>query len=175
MDTFFEQIVSVKKTAKSWLIIFGIIFAAIIVSFALLLLGMSFLRGFFMIILLLIFGVFYGAWQVIIRQSVEYEYIVTNGSMDVDRIVAQRSRKRVLSFELSAVEQVEKYNPAAPPVGNYSKTVIACSQNAEDAYYMVVSSEAKGTRLLVFAPDDRLKDAIAKSLPRFIANGAFKN
>ena len=95
--------------------------------------------------------------------------------MDVDRIVAQRSRKRVLSFELSAVEQVEKYNPAAPPVGNYSKTVIACSQNAEDSYYMVVSSEAKGTRLLVFAPDDRLKDAIAKSLPRFIANSAFKN
>lgn len=174
MDTFFEQIVAVKKTAKSWMIIFGVILAALIVSFVLLMLGMGFLKGFFMIILLLIFGVFYGAWQLIIRQSVEYEYIVTNGSMDVDRIVAQRSRKRVLSFELSSVEQVEKYNPAAPPVGNYSKTVIACSQNEENAYYMVVSSEAKGTRLLVFSPDDRLKEAITKALPRFIANSAFK-
>ena len=172
MDTFFEQIVAVKKTAKSWLIIFGILLAATVVSLALFLFAFRFL-GF--LVILLIGAAYSGAWQVAIRQSVEYEYIVTNGTMDVDKIVAQRSRKRELSFELSTVEKVEKYNPAAPPVGNYSKTVIACSPDTENTYYMVVTSEAKGTRLFVFTPDERVKGAIVKALPRFIANSAFKD
>lgn len=172
MDTFFEQIVSVKKDSKSWLIIIGIVLAATIVSALLFLYAFKYIT---MLVFLLIIAAYYGAWQVIIRQSVEYEYIVTNGSMDVDKIVAQRSRRRELSFELSTVERVEKYNPSAPPVGNYSKTVMACTPDAENTYYMVVTSEAKGTRLLVFKPDERVKGAITKALPRFIANSAFKD
>lgn len=172
MDTFFEQIVAVKKTAKSWLIIFGILLAATVVSAALFLFAFQ-LLGF--IAVLLICAAYYGAWQVMIRQSVEYEYIVTNGSMDIDKIIAQRSRKRELSFEISSIEKVEKYNPSAPPVGNYAKTVIACTPDSENTYYMVISSESKGTRLLVFKPDERIKEAVIKSLPRFIGNSAFKD
>lgn len=172
MDTFFEQIVAIKKTAKNLMIIIGILLAATIVSFLLYLFVTPFI-GFASF--LLIFGAYYGAYQLIIRQSVEYEYIVTNGSMDVDKIVAQRSRKRELSFEISSVERVEKYNPSAPPVGNFKKIVMACTPDTENTYYMVISSEAKGTRMLVFTPDDRLKGAIVKALPKFIANSAFKN
>lgn len=172
MDTFFEQIVAVRKDAKSWLIVIGVLLAATLISAALFLFLMP-LLGF--IVLLLICGVYYGAWQLIIRQSVEYEYIVTNGSMDVDRIVAQRSRKRVLSFEISSVERLEKYNPASPPVGNYTKTVIACTPDTANTYYMVVTSEEKGSRLFVFTPDDRIKGAVKKALPKFIANSAFRD
>ncbi len=168
MDTFFEQIVSVKKTGKAYLIIFLLSLAALIVSF----LAIFFLGSFGILVAC---GAIYGAFQLVIRQSIEYEYIVTNGSMDVDKIIAQRSRKRELSFEISSVERLEKYNLAAPPMGNFSKTVIACTPNSSDTYFMVVTSEAKGSRLLVFNPDDRLKDAIKKSLPKFIANSAFKD
>ncbi len=172
MDTFFEQIVAIRKNASSMMKIVGILLLAAVLSFVLYLFVTPFV-GF--AVFLLIFGVYYGAYQLIIRQSVEYEYIVTNGSMDIDKIIAQRSRKRELSFDISTVERIEKYNPAVPPVGNFKKTVMACTPDNENTYYMVISSEAKGTRLLVFAPDERLKGAIVKSLPKFIANSAFKD
>ena len=95
--------------------------------------------------------------------------------MDIDKIIAKSSRKRQLSFELSAVERLERYHPDAKPVGNFSKTVIACDENDPDAFFMVVSEEKKGTRLLVFAPEERMQQAIVKSLPKYIANHAFES
>ncbi len=168
MDTFFEQIVAIKSTAKTWLAVIGIWLLALLISVAALL----FLGTFGVLIGA---GVIYGAYKLASRFSVEYEYIVTNTTLDVDKIIARSSRKRELSCEIPAVERLEKYNPASPPVGNYKKFVMACSPDDPNAYFMVVSEEGKGTRLVVFSPDDRIKGAIVKSLPKYIANSAFKD
>lgn len=174
MDTFFEQIVSIRKTGKSWAMLAGIWLAAMLLIFIIAILGLNF-AGFMSLAMLAVIGVIYGAFKLSTRLSVEYEYIVTNGSLDIDKIVARSSRKRELSCELSGVERIEKYNPAAHPVGNFKKTVIACDTNDPNAYFMVITEEGKGSRLLVFAPDERLRGAIVKALPKFIANSAFKN
>ena len=172
MDTFFEQIVSIKKTAKTFLLIIGIWVLAVVVSAVI----FFFLFGtpFSFIMLLLVFGVFFGAYKLAGLLSVEYEYIITNGIMDVDKITAKSSRKRMTSFELVNVERIEKYNINAKPVGNYSKTVIACDENDPSAYFMVVSKEGKGNELIVFSPNERMKGAIVKFVPKFISNSAFK-
>lgn len=39
---------------------------------------------------------------------------------------------------------------------------------------MVSSTEGKGTSYLIFAPDERVRGAIVKFVPKFIANSAFK-
>lgn len=174
MDTFFEQIVSIRKNGKSWAMFAGIWIAALLLMGVVGILGLNF-PGFMSIALLAVVGVIYGAFKLSSRLSVEYEYIVTNGSLDIDKIIARSSRKRELSCELSGVERLEKYNPAAHPVGNFKKTVMACDVDDPDAYFMVISEEGKGSRLLVFAPDERVRGAIIKSLPKFIANKAFKN
>ncbi len=172
MDTFFEQIVAIRKTGKAILAIVGIWLAFFIVAFLLLSVGGSF--GSFMgIFLLLIIGAGWGAFKLTKMFSIEYEYIITNGSFDVDKITAQSSRKRVMSFELANVQSVEKFNPNAMPSGNFEKTLIACDINDPDAYYMIVSEEGKGTRLLVFSPDERIKGAIKKFLPRYMSTSAF--
>ncbi len=172
MDIFFEQIVSIKKTAKTFLLIIGIWVLAVVVSAVI----FFFLFGtpFSFIMLLLVFGVFFGAYKLAGLLSVEYEYIITNGIMDVDKITAKSSRKRMTSFELVNVERIEKYNINAKPVGNYSKTVIACDENDPSAYFMVVSKEGKGNELIVFSPNERMKGAIVKFVPKFISNSAFK-
>lgn len=170
MDTFFEQIVLIRKTAKTWFLLGALWFATLVVCYFVLAFG-AYLMGFAPI---LIVGAIYGAYKLSTRFSVEYEYIVTNGSFDVDKIIARSTRKRELSCELSGVERIEKYNPAAHPVGNFKKTVMACEPNDPNAYFMVVSEEGKGSRLVVFAPDERLRGAIVKALPKFIANSAFK-
>ena len=52
--------------------------------------------------------------------------------------------------------------------------VFACDQNDENAYFMVAEKEGKGASYLVFSPDDRIKEAAVKFIPKFIANSAFK-
>ena len=133
MDTFFEQIVEIRKTGLDWLKLAGIWLLAGVLLFVFFLLGVNF-PGVMSILALLCIGVIYGAFWLSKRLSVEYEYIVTNGTLDVDKIIARSSRKRELSCELSCVERVEKYNPAAPVVGNFKKQVIACNPTDPEAY-----------------------------------------
>ena len=170
MDTFFEQIISVKKTGKAVAALIGIWLAAFVVCFLL------FFTGFFgALTILLIAGVIYGAFKLSCLLNIEYEYIVTNGTMDIDKITNKSSRKRVLSFELQTVSRIEKYNPALLNSVNTKEVFIACNTNDENAYLMVSSTEGKDTNYLVFAPDERLRGAIVKFVPKFVSNSAFKD
>ncbi len=170
MDTFFEQITAVKKSGKDIAAITGIWLLAFIICF-LLVLFMGYLGSFSF---LLIAGARFGAFKLSFRFNVEYEYIVTNGTMDIDKIINKSSRKRVLSFELATVSRLEKFNQGLLSSVNSKEIVTACNLNDPEAYLMVSSTEGKGTSYLIFAPDERVRGAIVKFVPKFIANSAFK-
>lgn len=170
MDTFFEQITAVKKSGKDIAAITGIWLLAFIICF-LLVLFMGYLGSFS---ILLIAGALFGAFKLSCRFNVEYEYIVTNGTMDIDKIINKSSRKRVLSFELATVSRLEKFNQGLLSSVNSKEIVTACNLNDPEAYLMVSSTEGKGTSYLIFAPDERVRGAIVKFVPKFIANSAFK-
>ena len=163
MDTFFEQIVVVKKTAKDifllaliWVLALGISVAAcLFTSFGILIMA----------------GCIYGAYRLSNFFFNEYEYIITNGIMDIDRIIAKSSRKREASFDLSKVDRIEKYNPNMKITGNFKKQIFACSKDDENAYLLVADG---GKVCIVFSPDERIKSAIVKYVPRFLSNSAFK-
>ena len=88
MDTFFEQIISVKKTGKAVAALIGIWLAAFVVCFLL------FFTGFFgMLTFLLIAGVLYGAFKLSCLLNIEYEYIVTNGIMDIDKTIVNNIKR----------------------------------------------------------------------------------
>ncbi len=170
MDTFFEQIIAVKKNGKALAAIIGIWLAAFLVCFVLIMF-MGVLGTFS---LLLAAGVLFGAYKLSVRFNVEYEYIVTNGTMDIDKIINKSSRKRILSFELATVSRIEKFNPAQISSVNAKELFITCNADDPAAYLMVSSTEGKGTSYLVFAPDERVRSAIVKFVPKFISNSAFK-
>lgn len=170
MDTFFEQIIPVKKNGKAAAAIIGIWLAAFIVCF-LLIMFMPFLGTFS---LLLAAGALFGAYKLCTRFNLEYEYIVTNGTMDIDKIINKSSRKRILSFELATVSRIEKFNPAQLSGVNAKELFITCNQDDPGVYLMVSATEGKGTSYLVFAPDERVRSAIVKFVPKFISNSAFK-
>ena len=170
MDTFFEQIISIKKTGKTVAALIGIWLATFVVCFLL------FFTGFFGVLtFLLIAGVIYGAFKLSCLLNVEYEYIVTNGTMDIDKIINKSSRKRLISFELQTVSRIERYNPALLNSVNSKDVLIACNKDDANAYLMVSSTEGKNTNYLVFAPDERLRSAVVKFVPMFVANSAFKD
>ncbi len=169
MDTFFEQIIAIRKTGKTIAAVTGIWIAAFLIS---VFLFMFPILGSLSIIV--IAGVIFGAFKLSTLFNIEYEYIITNGTMDVDKIVSKSSRKRMLSFELGTVSRIEKFNPAQLNSVNSKDVLIACNSDDPEAYLMVSSIEGKGTNYLVFAPDERLRGAIVKFVPKFIANSAFK-
>ena len=168
MDTFFEQIVSIRKSGKALAGIIGIWLLAFIISAALLLFP---ILGSFNLII--ICGVLFGAFKLSTFFNIEYEYIITNGTLDVDKIINRSSRKRILSLELPQTSRLEKFNPHMLQNLNAKQVIIACN-NTDEAYLLVSEKEGKGASYLVFAPDERLRSAIVKFVPKFIANSAFK-
>ena len=168
MDTFFEQIISIKKNWKTLSLFLLIWFAALLIS------------AFFILVpvlgsftLFIIFGVLFGAYKLSSLLNVEYEYIITNGTLDIDKIINKSSRKRMVSLELSTVSRIEKYNPVAVSKIDSKQLTIACNLE-EDSYLLVAEKEGKGATYIVFTPDERLRGAMIKFMPKFISNSAFK-
>ena len=168
-DTFFEQIVTIRKTGKTFAAFLGIWFLALILCAVIFLVLTAFLGT---LSLLAVFGVLFGAYKWSSLLNVEYEYIITNGTMDIDKIINRSSRKRMLSFELSTVSKIEKFNPNAP--SNPKSMVIACNTQDENSYLLVAEREGKGNIELVFTPDERIQSAVKKFVPKYISNSAFK-
>ncbi len=169
MDTFFEQIVAIRKDTKAVLLLVGIWVLALLLS------AFVFLTGFFgSLFLLVIAGILYGAFKLSGLLNIEYEYIVTNGTMDIDKITNKSSRKRILSFELSLVSRLEKFNILQLENINPNNITFACDKQDPNAYLLVSESEGKSAQYLVFSPNEKMQSAIVKFVPKFIANSAFK-
>lgn len=170
MDTFFEQIISIKKNGKTMAGLLGLWFLAFVLCFIVFLFS-GYIGSLFV---LFIAGILYGAFKLSGFFNIEYEYIITNGAMDVDKIINKSNRKRLLSFELSGVTRLEKYTPNILNNINIKNVVFACDTNDSNAYLMVAEKEGGNASYLVFSPNDKIKSAIIKFVPKFISNSAFK-
>lgn len=160
MDTFVEQIVAIKRTGKTWLAYFGIALAAIIIMTA----AFLFLPTICIFVAAL---TLYGAYKLYSMLSIEYEYIITNSTMDIDKIIAKSSRKRIISFDLAAVQRIEKYTGSLP--ADAPKDCFwACNENDENSFVVYYKEEGKAQKIFVFAPNERTREAMKGFLPRHI-------
>lgn len=161
MDTFVEQIVAMKKTGKEMMGYFGITLLALL----LMMVSYLFFRPYLFIVLDAL--IFYGAFKLYSMLNVEYEYIITNSTMDIDKIIAKSSRKRMLSFDLAAVQRIEKYNGHIPAEVE-KECFFACNKNDADAFVVYYKQEGKPQKTFVFAPNERTRNAIKGFLPRHL-------
>lgn len=166
MDIFSEQIVTIKKTALSYIAMFAMVIAAIALSVLLFIYS-----GQYPILILGIVGIIYGTAKLLPMFNVEYEYIVTNGTVDIDKIIAKRDRRRILSFECQDIVRTGRFNGSNLPVQNGASTHI-CG-NKEDAYFLVGGKSKKF--VLVFSPNEKTIAAIRESAPRTIKRELFND
>ena len=163
MDSFCEQILRKKKGPLDWAIIVGTILLALAAMVASVYLS-AYISGLFVIILA---GIAYGAWWLITSLNVEYEYCVTNGDIDVDQIVAQRKRKRLVSVPGRKVEFLLPYDPAAG--GKYDRRVlVAASEKEEGLWCFAYHSKKNGHTFVVFQPDERVLRSLYEGLPKLV-------
>ncbi len=161
MDIFVEQIVKKEATTKvkvqKALIVFGVA-VVIVVSFFLL-----FYIGLFSV-LLSVGGIYLG-YYLISNLDVEYEYIVTNGEVDIDKIIAKRKRKRLITFRIETFDRFGKYEDA-PLIENGTTQVRAdgISANTTEKYYADFTHSKFGLVRLIFSPEEKV---IATMKPYF--------
>lgn len=169
MDIFVEQLITKRKTPMENLLIVLIILVTIAICiFSLVWLPqllpiLSFLN------ILIVAGAIYGAYRLICKFNIEYEYSVTNGDITIDKIFSKRNRKKVSSFDAKTCSQMGKYLSSEHEQRAYDK-IIDVSKNikSDDNWYMVFSNT-----VLIFSPDERTLTAIKKFLPPSVEKKTF--
>lgn len=144
----------------------GIILGALVIN-ALALLTITM---FFSVVLVATCLVIYFFWRRIDR---EYEYIYTDGLLDIDVIYGRTSRKRLLSADARDFQFIvpgdskEHYNQLE---AKYDKVIDAGRGGVNDKTYIgVVTKDDKSVKLL-FEPNERIVAALKKYAPRkFVA------
>lgn len=171
MDVFCEYIVTKKKETSDYIIIALITAAALVITYVFMLLLLMF-SSFASIILLLLVGAWWGAVQLIKSRSVEYEYILTNHELDIDRIIARSRRKRICSINFKQIDVCASVSdPKFAHIYNNSngKTVknLAADINADNVYFVDYANESQSMRV-IFQPSKRILEGIKTANMRFV-------
>jgi hypothetical protein len=161
MDVFIEKIVVKQKESKDYFVIAG-----------------GILLGIFLILVFLYFiptlipfvgmGIIIGIYFLVKSRNIEFEYIVTNGEIDIDKITDRSRRKRVFTAESKSFEVV-----ASTKSIHYTKdmkensTILnyASSINKEDLYFIYLTYKGKKT-VILFEPDEKMLKSIKSVIPR---------
>lgn len=106
-------------------------------------------------------------WRTLKKMQLEYEYIIVNDTLDIDEIVAQKKRNRLITIELKTVEAAGRYTKGQFE-GRAFETVIHAEKNLEghENFYITLSHPTAHRALLVFTPDEAMLSALHKTLPR---------
>lgn len=159
MDIFHEQLVTIKNTLSVTVSKILVWVAAVMVCAACLFFAFSLTP---LIVFLGALAV-YGAFKVSGMLNIEFEYIVTNGCMDIDKILNKSDRKRVVSFECRNIESIKKYDGKKPE----NAKVYTCTDD-DSAFIFCVNPENGEKCYVVISPDEKLLSAMKPFIPRAV-------
>lgn len=165
-DVFLEQIVKQQKSFKEILrnvaiIIIGLSLA--IVLFFLLLTPFKFKEYLGMFVFLILAGVVYYTWYIVSGLNLEFEYIFTNGEIDVDKISNKRKRKRMTTVRVSQASSFGEFDSSAFDKSAYVHVYNASAFLKGQGNYMLTYANRDGEKCcLVFTPEEKMIEAIKK-------------
>ena len=156
MDHFNEQIVKQHLNGKQIGMIVGALAAALVICFAT-----------WLFITFLIFPVLalcgFGLYWLISTQSWEVEYAVTNGDIDIDRIVARRDRKTIVRVRGDKIESLLPVS-RMPQGKTYDRVVMAASSMTAATWAFTYHSKKSGATVVYFEPNDGILENLKKGL-----------
>ena len=160
-DVFKEQLVRKAVTPKDTAKRFGIVAAAVVVVF--ICMSIQFIQPFWIFIAA---AAGFGAYFFISRLNIEYEYIFTNGELDIDVIYNKSNRKRLFSSAVKQFEIMAHVQDTAHTreMSNVSETKDYSSGIVGANTYAFVTSY-KGKRLkIIFEPNEMMIKAFSTVL-----------
>lgn len=160
LDTFGEQLVKKMNTGADWAKKIGLAILGLLV--ATVLMWLSFFTGFTVFIFLSV-GCLFGLVWLVTGMNYEYEYIITNDDLDIDKITGKRKRKRLITLKMNTVEEFGIYDGTNGE--NAEATVIASDGTNINGYYLIAKHKTHGRTMLIFSPDERMVGLILETLP----------
>jgi hypothetical protein len=162
MDNFVEQIVVKRSETKDNLKRLAFFFGGMILCIILLYIGMLIIP-LMPIFIFMNFGVIWVTWLLFQSTFIEYEYIVTNNELDVDKIIARKRRKRLITVKIDKAEDWGEY---ADGKGMSSAvTVQAHDCGYQNLWYIVTMHEKYGRTTVFFSPNMRVLEMMNKAVP----------
>ncbi len=162
MDTFIEQLVIIKNGPKVKFTKISIWTVCSLLASGLIVFAI-FNRLLAVVLLLLAAAAFFCAWYMCGQLNNEFEYIITNREIDIDRIVNKKKRMRMANFDCSDIENIEKYDPnkhfSKRPDGK--NVYFGCTPD-EDSLAFTVRHPKKGFYILVLSPNEEFRNAVRK-------------
>lgn len=166
MDSFYEHLITMRPTKKDrllaaliWVAAFILVFGAVRTA-----LGSPALIG---LMLMAVILVFWGATKLISRFNIEYEVIVVNKDVDIDKIIAKSSRKRMISLKLTDVEEYGVYDEKSAErlAKRNFEFKLNCANFKDDAVYLIYRHPKKGMSLVVIQKEERLEKELLRFIP----------
>lgn len=168
MDSFLEYMIKRKKDKIT-------IFKCLLISFA----GVTLSLFIFMIFLflppeamqiftLVIAGIFWGVYKIISNFDVEYEYSLTNGELDVDKIIHRKKRKRLLTVHCKTFIEFGKADKSKVKDPEISKVINAgANSKTHEDYYAIFYYNGQKYKL-IFNPTAKMIDIFKIYAPRVV-------
>ena len=177
MDTFTEELVVKKNTSKDIAKLVIYLLAIFTVPLIFILLGIT-VNGYFIIVALCAaFFAVYGSYYLVTGLYKEFEYAVTNSNITVDKVIAKRNRKRVISVDIKRFNSLKKLKDSDFAKKDYRKIFKASiTPDGDDVYGAEMHLEKFGGEcLLLFSPGEKTLDAMKPYLKNTIKAEMFKN
>lgn len=188
-DVYLEYLIKRKKDGKQIAATVGIITAAAVVSFLLIILMMAMAAAtfnpetgspygsfIFSVGLILVALACYGAYLVINMFNIEFEYILTNSALDIDKVLAKKGRKPFVSLDFkdiiicAAVDDNEHNGEYKSVTPDKVYDAVGDKDNG-NIYFVDFTSEGQRKRVL-FQPTKKMIESAWKFNPRnvFVKN-----
>lgn len=152
-----------KKSTKDVLMIAGLISAAIVLSLMLVLFLFGRLMGFELLVLA---AVWYFAVMLVRKTSIEYEYILTNSNLDIDKIMSKKARKRVISIDFASIDVCAPADAAGNADGR--KVLDLSGDIAGSGVYYADFSKNSVRYRVFFQPNSKILSGIKTANPRLV-------
>ena len=159
-DLYKEHLVKKKQTASDKMMRVLLIGGTVLLGLAGILLYPIFLVG------ALAMGIC--AYIFLPGTDLEYEYLLVNRSLDIDKVMAKTKRKRVRSFDLSGVDIIAPLNSHRLDYYNQNsniKVLDYSSGEADHKRFAFIISEEGNLSKVIFEPDEEMASLLRQSMP----------
>lgn len=160
-DIFREQLVEVKQTSATTMKKTGVIIVAIIIALVAITFGGAFIGP------LVVVGVIIGASYLIKSMNLEYEYILTNNELDIDKIMNKERRKRLLTVDIKEINVMAHIDDGMRKgeLERAQKTIDVSSGEKGSNTYVIVFNHNETLTKLIFEPNEDVKRDIYRQAP----------
>ena len=163
MDNFYEQLLTTKEHF-TYKVADVLMYLLVILGVASLIILGQFLL--FIVFVLTAVGIFFAKKNLFI----EYEYIFTNGEIDIDKIFEMKKRKRIISFNIKDVEIIAKDNSQYIKdfINKPNKVINLYPPNYNGQIFVAILNKGAEMIMIKFAPDEKILNLAFKYNPRAI-------